>query len=133
MAKASRDKGARFERQIVNDLQALGLGAEKMPLSGALGGRFGGDISVPVQREDWRGEAKCRADGQGFKTIYDWIWGNRLLFLKKDRQRTLVVMHLEDFAHLARLDPVALDAQLVEGSVLEVKPAPEWLPRKECP
>ena len=134
MAKASRDKGARVERETVAELQELGLGAERVPLSGqGQKGRFGGDVTVPVQRQDWRAEVKARKDGTGFALLHDWLWGNRLLFLKRNNKRTLVVMSMEDFAHLARLDPVALDAQLVEGSVLEVKPAPEWLPRKAVP
>jgi Holliday junction resolvase len=57
---ASRDKGARMERAIVHALQGHSLAAERVPLSGAAHGRFGGDISVPALGRDLRGEAKCR-------------------------------------------------------------------------
>ena len=44
--RASRDKGNRTERAIVRLLQDRGLAGERVPLSGAARGRFGGDISV---------------------------------------------------------------------------------------
>jgi Holliday junction resolvase len=45
--RASRDKGNRTERAIVRLLQERGFAAERVPLSGAARGRFGGDVSVP--------------------------------------------------------------------------------------
>jgi Holliday junction resolvase len=41
--RASRDKGSRTERAIVRLLQERGLAAERVPLSGAARGRFGGE------------------------------------------------------------------------------------------
>jgi Holliday junction resolvase len=41
--RRSRSKGARTERGIVKVLQANGIAAVRMPLSGAAGGRFAGD------------------------------------------------------------------------------------------
>ena len=67
--RASRDKGSRTERAIVRLLQEHGLAGERVPLSGAARGRFGGDISVPVLGRDLRGEAKAR--GNGFNRLYD--------------------------------------------------------------
>ena len=58
--RASRDKGNRTERAIVRLLQEHGLAGERVPLSGAARGRFGGDVSVPCLGRDLRGEAKCR-------------------------------------------------------------------------
>jgi hypothetical protein len=40
--RRSRSKGARTERSIVNALQANGIAAVRVPLSGAVGGRFAG-------------------------------------------------------------------------------------------
>ncbi len=99
MGKFSRDKGNRTERTIVNTLQDHGLAAERVPLSGAAGGRYAGDISCPILGEDECFEVKCRAEG--FRTIYDWLGTNYGLFLKADRRETLVVLRLEDFASLA--------------------------------
>ena len=45
--RRSHSKGARTERCIVNALQAYGLAAARVPLSGAVGGRLGGDIVLP--------------------------------------------------------------------------------------
>jgi hypothetical protein len=45
--RASRQKGNRTERAIVRVLQERGLAAERVPLSGSMRGRFGGDISCP--------------------------------------------------------------------------------------
>jgi Holliday junction resolvase len=44
----SRSKGARTERSIVNALQASGIAAVRVPLSGSVGGRFAGDIVLPL-------------------------------------------------------------------------------------
>jgi hypothetical protein len=47
MGKLSRNKGNRVERALVAALQDNGFAAERVPLSGAARGRFGGDVSVP--------------------------------------------------------------------------------------
>lgn len=97
--KAPRQKGDRFERSCVNDLQALGIGAERIPMSGAMGGSFTGDVTVPVQGVDRKIECKSRAKGWG--DLYGWLPGNYALFIKRDRAETLVVMRLQDFAALS--------------------------------
>jgi hypothetical protein len=91
--RASRQKGNRTERAIVRLLQDHGLAAERVPLSGAARGRFGGDISVPALGRDLRGEAKARANG--FSCLYDWLEGRDFLVLHADRKSLLVVATLE--------------------------------------
>ena len=91
--RASRDKGNRTERSIVRLLQERGLAGERVPLSGAARGRFGGDISVPVLGRDLRGEAKAR--GNGFNRLYDWLEGRDFLVIRADRKPLLVVVKLE--------------------------------------
>jgi len=98
MGKSSRDKGLRTERAIVNLLQGKGFAAERVPLSGAAGGRYTSDVSVPVLGEDLKFEAKCRANG--FKEIYSWLEGNDGLIIKADRQPMLVVMRLDQAAEM---------------------------------
>jgi len=71
MGKTSRDKGAREERGLVRLLQQYGFAAEKVPLSGAAHGWFGGDISLPLLGIDRRVESKVRADG--FRELYRWL------------------------------------------------------------
>jgi hypothetical protein len=91
--RASREKGNRTERAIARLLQDHGLAGERVPLSGAAHGRFGGDISVPVLGRDLRGEAKCR--GNGFKQLYDWIEGRDFFVVRADRKPLLVVVSLD--------------------------------------
>lgn len=93
MGRYSRDKGARGERFLVHLLQERGYAAERVPLSGAAGGSYGGDISVPILGVDRRLEAKWRANG--FRELYGWLAGNYALIVKADRQKPLLVMPLE--------------------------------------
>lgn len=46
MGAASRRKGGRIERELVRLHAETGVHAERVPLSGAAGGSFGGDIRV---------------------------------------------------------------------------------------
>jgi hypothetical protein len=104
MGKASRDKGLRIEREIIERFKAIGIHAERYPLSGA--SRFRGeghDVDVYVFGPDAPplvSEAKGRADGEGFKMLERWLGENDLLLLRKDRADPLVVM---PWAMLARL------------------------------
>ena len=91
--RASREKGSRTERAIVRLLQDHGLAGERVPLSGAARGRFGGDISVPVLGRDLRGEAKSR--GNGFRRLYSWLEHRDFLVLHADRKALLVIVKLE--------------------------------------
>jgi Holliday junction resolvase len=101
MGKKSRDKGNRFEREIVHLLQADGFAAERVPLSGAAGGKFGEDVSVPFLGVDRRIEAKCRADG--FKQLYGWLGdGVDYLVVKADRKEPLIVLRLRTAIEIAK-------------------------------
>ena len=74
-------------------LQDHGLAGERVPLSGSAGGSFGGDVTVPGQGRDLRGEVKCR--GNGFVRLYDWLGNNDFLVLRADRKPLLVVVPLD--------------------------------------
>jgi Holliday junction resolvase len=97
--RASRQKGNRAERAIVRLLQEHGFAAERVPLSGAARGRFGGDVSVPLLDVDRRVEVKCRRDG--FRQLYDWLEGHDFLVVKADRLDPLVVVPLKLAAEIA--------------------------------
>jgi Holliday junction resolvase len=94
-----RDKGARVERGIVAALQAAGLAAVRVPLSGAAGGRFSGDVIMPLAGRDLCFEVMARADG--FRKLYDWLQGRDVLIVKADRQEPLVVVRLSMAAEIA--------------------------------
>jgi Holliday junction resolvase len=61
--RRSRSKGTRAERGIVNALKASGFAAVRVPLSGAVGGRFAGDIVLQLMGRDLCVEVKTRAHG----------------------------------------------------------------------
>jgi Holliday junction resolvase len=97
--RASRDKGNRFERAIVKLLQDRGLGAERVPLSGAAGGSYSGDLTVPILGRDLVVEAKARANG--FAQLYSWLEGRDALIIKADRRDAIVVLPLRLAADIA--------------------------------
>jgi Holliday junction resolvase len=98
--RASRDKGNRVERAVVRLLQERGFAAERVPLSGAARGRFGGDVSVPLLGVDRRVEVKCRGDG--FREIYKWLDDADLLIVRADRRELLVVIPLKLAVEIAK-------------------------------
>lgn len=99
MGKKSRDKGARFERAIVNALKDSEFAAERVPLSGASGGSFAGDVMVDFGLGEKKLEAKVRGDG--FKQIYEWLGINYGLVIKADRREPLLVLRLAEAACVA--------------------------------
>jgi Holliday junction resolvase len=89
--RAPRRKGVRAERALASFLQAAGLRAQRVPLSGAVRG-YPGDIVVPVLGVDRVVEVKVRS--AGFQTFYKWLEGRDLLIIKADRSPPLVVVPL---------------------------------------
>jgi hypothetical protein len=85
-------RGANAERRVVAALKAAGIWAARIPMSGAAGGEFSGDISLRVSGCVYIGECKYRRDG--FKTLETWLDGRDLLFLCRPRQQPLVVLPL---------------------------------------
>jgi Holliday junction resolvase len=99
MGRPSRAKGIRVEREFVHLHRDAGIPAERVPLSGAAGGRFAGDLVVAGRL---RGEVKARKDGAGFATLERWLGDNDLLFLRRNRAEPLVVMPWAVYASLMR-------------------------------
>lgn len=89
MGKSQRDKGARAEREF-----AKLIGGERVPLSGAAGGSYTGDVIGLGMR--W--ECKIRRDG--FKQLYNWLEGKDALAVRADRKEWLVVLPYEKFRGL---------------------------------
>jgi Holliday junction resolvase len=98
--RRSRDKGARVERAIVQSLKAGGFAAERVPLSGAAGGRYSGDIVLPLMGRDLCLDAKARADG--FRELYGWLDQRDVLIVKADRQEALVVVRMSLAVEIAQ-------------------------------
>jgi len=95
MGKASRDKGARRERELVARFKSIGVHAERVPLSGAAGGSFSGDLDAYLAGTDAApcvGELKARAGGEGFVTLERWLGDNDFLALHRDRAEPMLVL-----------------------------------------
>src|SRR5262249_39411999 len=90
--RSPKRKGTRVERELVNLLVQLGLPCFRVPLSGATGGEWSGDIHVPLLGRTRRVEVKCRGDG--FRQLYSWLGGFDLLIVKADRREPLAVLPL---------------------------------------
>jgi hypothetical protein len=91
--RSPRAKGNREERQLVDLLQRAGISAERIPLSGSAGGKYAGDISIPVLGVDRCCEVKVR--GNGFLRLYDWLVGRDFLIVRADRREPLVIIPLK--------------------------------------
>jgi len=95
-----RRKAGREERALVAILQKAGFAAERVPLSGSVGGKYSGDISVPLLGIDRVVEVKQRA--RGFRKLYGWLQNRDLLILRADRAPPLVVVPLALAIEVAR-------------------------------
>ncbi len=87
--RGSRLKGSRIEREIVQKHKDIGIFAERVPLSGAAGGSYSGDVVID---HGLRAEVKARSGGSGFQTLERWMGDNDLLFLRRDRSEPMVAM-----------------------------------------
>ena len=94
--KASRDKGANFEREVVNWHKDRNVEAERIPLSGAVKGNYSGDLKIGPQQALL---AECKRRSRAWQDLYDALAQDNsdMLFIRKDRERTLVVLPLETY------------------------------------
>lgn len=94
--KKSRDKGANFEREVVNWHKDRNVEAERVPLSGAAKGNYSGDLKIGPQQALL---AECKRRARAWQDLYDALDqdGSDMLFIRKDRERTLVVLPLETY------------------------------------
>lgn len=90
--RKSRDKGNRAERAPVRALQDKGFAAERVPLRGSAGGKYCGDLTVPILGKDHVVEVKVRATG--FSQLYAWLEGRDMLVVRADRKEPLVIVPL---------------------------------------
>jgi len=97
MANRQKEKGSRFEREIVEMARLRDLEAHRVPLSGSAAG-FKGDVHIKKGREVWVIEAKKRANG--FKFLYQNLDGADVLVVGADRKQALAVLDLGDYLDL---------------------------------
>jgi hypothetical protein len=104
--RRSRDKGNRIERELVERHKALGVHAERYPLSGASRFRNSGhDIDIyALGREECPLVAECkgRKNGGGFTTLERWLAEYDLLVLRRDHADPLVLLPWRTWAALLK-------------------------------
>jgi Holliday junction resolvase len=102
-------KGDRIERELVERHRALGVHAERYPLSGA--SRFRGsshDIDIyPFGNNEAPlvAESKARRSGGGFVQLERWLGEYDILFLRRDHSDPLVLLPWRIWAALLRKIP----------------------------
>ena len=94
--KGAKVKGASFEREVVNWHLEKGVPAERIPLSGAVKGNYSGDLKIGPEQALL---AECKRRARAWQDLYDALDqdGSDMLFIRKDRERTLVVLPLETY------------------------------------
>jgi hypothetical protein len=101
---APRQKGNRIEREIVDRHLAIGVKAERYPLSGASRFRGSGhDIDLYLfgpEEAPAVGEIKARKDGAGFTMLERWLGEYDCLFLRQNNADPLVLVPWRLWARL---------------------------------
>jgi len=91
-----RRKGDRIEREIVDRHKAIGIHAERYPLSGASRFRGSGhDIDLYLFGSDEApavAEVKSRKGGAGFAVLEKWLAEYDALFLRRNNADPLVIV-----------------------------------------
>jgi hypothetical protein len=88
---APRRKGDRLERALVRVFEQRGIVSVRVPQSGAKGGRYRGDLMMPLCGRELVAEVKHH--GASFRRLYAWL--RDLLLIKTDHQDVLVVLPLQ--------------------------------------
>jgi Holliday junction resolvase len=106
MPNKSRVKGDCFEREVVHALLAGDVDCQRVPLSGAAKGRFGGDIQASICGL-WQ-KLECKIRQRAWLDLYGWIEDNYALVIRRNAEPgkpipdTLVVLRLADFITLSK-------------------------------
>jgi Holliday junction resolvase len=99
-----RRKGNRIERELVDRHLALGVHAERYPLSGASRFRGSGhDVDIYAfgnEAAPLVAECKARKGGAGFIQLEKWLSDFDLLFLRKNNADPLVLLPWRVWARL---------------------------------
>lgn len=106
MPSASKNKGARVEREMVAKHIELGVHAQRIDARlGQFGADKSHDIDVYARGKDAAplcGEVKARKNGEGFATLERWLGENDMLFLKRNNAEPMVVVPWRVWAELVK-------------------------------
>lgn len=100
--RKSKDKGYRFENALRIVLNAFGP-CERMPLSGAIGGDFSGDLRWLIRNV--RMKIQCKKKARGFKLIYNELKSHDALIIGADREPPVLCIPLHKFAEIFLHEP----------------------------
>lgn len=100
MGKPSRDKGARFEREVVNAAKEVGLEARRTAYSGAMAHEKGDVLITPGYGPDgdpWVFECKRRGK---LPVLFNELADFNGLIVRGDNREALAVIRLSDLLEL---------------------------------
>ena len=103
MGKPSRDKGRRYELEVVQWHKDLGLRAERVPLSGAA--RYqgnGGDVDIYRPGDHAPLVAECKIRAKLPKCWRDWLGANDVVFLRDNGGETMALVPAATWARLIK-------------------------------
>jgi Holliday junction resolvase len=99
-----RRKGDRIERELVERHRAIGVHAERYPLSGASRFRGAGhDVDIYALGREAAplvAEVKARRNGAGFAQLEQWLGEYDLLALRRNNADPLIVLPWRTWAAL---------------------------------
>lgn len=100
MSKA-KDKGRRAENMVADALVEAGIPSERVPLSGAIGGKYSADVVIgTIDKPLGRIEVKNRESLNA--QIWEWLDPVDYLVLKRNHKPALVVMEMTDWIELVK-------------------------------
>ncbi len=97
----SKAKGTRAENEVVKLLGQAGIQAERIPLSGSLGGKYSGDVVIgSVDNPSARIEVKNRESIADY--LWEWLEQGKAdyLVVRKNHRSPLVVMSFDQWTAL---------------------------------
>lgn len=100
MSKA-KDKGRRAENMVADALVNAGVPAERVPLSGSLGGKYSADVVIgsidsPLARMEIKNRESISMQ------LWDWLEPVDYLVLKRNHKPALVVMDMNQWIELVK-------------------------------
>ena len=98
MGKSQRDKGARFEREVVQIFKAAGFDTAKRT-----GEWQEHDVLVAIDGHDR--VVECKVRGSGFSSLYQFLEKSWAVAHKADRKEPLITLRLSDFLRLKEEAP----------------------------
>lgn len=84
MANKNKNKGTYHEKWFVNWLEEAGIQTERQPLSGSLGGKWRGDITLELMDSTLIGEIKYR-DVSNFPNAFKVLEERDIAFFKRKK------------------------------------------------